>query len=430
MRETKENEIADIFFLFFFSVVAITSNGQIATFDISNYTYPDVDRRTFFISPALNFSDQYQENNSRSSFDFDCNIQGSYIKNSRKFQQSKIFRTNVSYASNEGDNQASEKYFDIEMFGYMSNRYFINPKRFFELEFTGEAIYERQNIESFAINDYLSTRTLISPKFGWGRIENVTDAWHAIRILEELKKSGHLTRDLDSLEINLLANEISKLKNYRSRDLRLERIYEFKELAKFLVLNKICDESDYGFYAILKDAYDFEGFQNRSSGSTFTIGLFNNYRTYNTNIHDSGYQILHDYGIAFEYEKFNPLSKDWQLSESYTVGIQRNNNKFSDFGGFNRQWQGSLSGNVRVGYFMNARTYFSLGPRVTYSKYFDPDIRSIRFLLYGYGYYYFSPRLRFDISGSFNFSQFGIEFQNPTNRNSIFIRAGFDYFLF
>ena len=96
-------------------------------------------------------------------------------------------------------------------------------------------------------------------------------------ILEELQAAGCLSKDLDHAEITLLAKKISELQNYRDVDFRLERIYEFEQLATYLVSEGYMDAANYKSFAILKDAYDFEGFVTRENGQQFTAGLLLTY---------------------------------------------------------------------------------------------------------------------------------------------------------
>jgi len=150
---------------------------------------------------------------------------------------------------------------------------------------------------------------------------------------------------LTNEEINHFAAEISRIKNFRNSDGRLEDIMEYKALFKYIVDNEIIDTKQEESFAILKDAYEFKDFTLRRSGNSFEIGLNLIGQFEKVNLDQSRYQ-GYFLGIVAEYESRKVLNNIFQLDQVYTFttgswNLNRwNETTFDDFlyTKFNADW--------------------------------------------------------------------------------------------
>ncbi len=406
---------------------ATYSQGQ--EYNIADYLYPDVSRRTLTVNPSLSFFDQSGDNGNLSAFDGSTIVQGSYRSNTRALQQEHFYSSNLGFDFDKNDNDLNNVFLNFGVNAAGFNRYYKEEKKFFEMEASGNYNFNSSKLETFSANKTSRFFVGINPQIGWGRVENVTDAWHALRILEELKRAGYIRRDLNNDEITSLANEISRLKNYRHRDWRIENIYEFESLSTYLIENNICSKDDYGMFSILRDAYVFEGFRYRGSGSIFSIGAKGEFGSNSFNGLDNS-DLRYNYGATLSYEKFTPLSKDFQFTQEYELEFGRNHFKPRQVNEWSQSWFASLSTSLNLGYYLSARTFFEAGPRLRYFSQFDPDSGFLAVNLFARGLYYVSPRLRYEMTANFNLSRSDSEFFDPIVNSNTSIQFGLSYFVF
>ncbi|MBV5342795.1 hypothetical protein JZU68_03975, partial [bacterium] len=82
-----------------------------------------------------------------------------------------------------------------------------------------------KNINSFKSSNF-NNYIFVEIGSGSGRIENVSDAQHALFLINDLSKKSILNRDLSNNEINELSKTMTKIKNKRFLDSRLKLIDE------------------------------------------------------------------------------------------------------------------------------------------------------------------------------------------------------------
>ncbi len=425
--------------LYFFLLVLISSSAfsQLSSYNIADYLYPDVQRKTLMLRPFVDFNNT---NNSLlgdfAFFGARVDLFGSDFINSRKRQLRLAYNLELGFTT-RSDNHPIQTGQD-GLFGGVSvdlvNRYFFKPKRFFEIDISGSLDYNdaSTSTQSPVFRNELVADLSVAPKIGFGRLEFVTDAWLALTILEELQNAGCLSKDLDHNEITLLAEKVSELRNYRHVDFRLENIYEFEQLATYLINEGYMDAENYKSFAILKDAYDFEGFVIRENGQQFTVGLELDINYINENFSAPRTRLLNTIAPIAVYERKKAISSDWQFDQRYELraGIWR-------FSPLDTEMVDRLNfirfNSVHtVGYYLSQRTNFEVDLNILY-RLIDGDFQNQTFfsatLIPRYNYY-ISPNLRLFANGFLSLVDLGDDaFGSSTNVNSS-LQAGINYFFY
>jgi len=215
------------FFLFLNLINYSLCFGQIEAYPIADYVYPDIKRTAFNISPSFSYLNSKNIDKDYSILSVDANVYRQQISNSRKKQGLNSTSLNIGYHDDSQKEIFNKLHLSFSL--NIENRYFIKKKQYLEIETNSFLILNTPNpyLEN---QNQRNLYNLISPKIGWGRIENVTDSWHALTILKQLKNKGLLSKTLTHEEIKNLSILISQLKNYRNPDFRLENISELQFL--------------------------------------------------------------------------------------------------------------------------------------------------------------------------------------------------------
>lgn len=241
--------------------------AQIDAYDISSYVTPDFSYSALSLSPSIS-GNSGSSNQKR----FEARARSSFFH--QKYSRQRISELNFSFTTeNERSQSISDTTRNWSTFGSLAynNNFFYKDRRFITLDGEGEFFHidvKDTETEGFIAYSNLS----LKPHWGMGRIELVTDAWHATAILTALKDKGLLTAEPDLKQIEALAQAVTAIKNNRVLDFRFERIYEMEQLAAYLGESGYVETDKFAFFAALNDAWLFEGFRNRRSGSTWQIG--------------------------------------------------------------------------------------------------------------------------------------------------------------
>jgi len=380
-------------------VTVLPIYSQSVDYNLSDYVYPDIKRQTLRLSPRLDmFSSKFQSATNSSYLNFDMPLLGTLTEYTRKKQTDLFYSARVGYRGNAQDSDSNRVLdyggqFDIE------SRWFHRPKRFFELEWDS-----RFNSTSFLNSDNQFTESnldvSVSPQLGFGRVEIVNDAWHAVTIVEELKRLNALQADLSHEQLTSLANQISQLRNYRHVDSRLEAIYEIENLSKYLVDNGYVESDAYRTFAVLSDLYSFENFTFRRQGKQFTVGPEVTFDFLFPGITDLFRQSVSTYALKAEYEIDNAVNMDWQFDQSYKLkaGIWN----FSPLGNdVNLRHEfAEVSASYDLGYFLNQRTNMFVNAEAFYTMFRDFDTQAYGLTLTPRLVYYISPQFRLGVTGS------------------------------
>lgn len=318
--------------------------GQVQDFDYPTFKTPDTEFKLLRISPLASFS-RSSNLNSTALRDFTARIDIDYFNQvlTRKKNSNFGLFTDLRYESSEGDNND----FTATIRANDALQFYFKPLRFFEFEYEAFASYTRSNEDGITESNNRQS-VLIAPKIGFGRIENVRNAWHTESILKTLEGEGLLKKTPTKEEMYLLAEEIVRIKNQRVIDFRYDDIYEFETVINYLVENGFVDPTDYKFFSIFQDVWRFEAFTTRRHGSNLKLGLKTELTR--SNFSPSSFSSNSEsYGITGEYEKAIS-KKEWQfvyqIRSSYGRIFVSNNDSRSNF---------DASASYLIGYYPSSR---------------------------------------------------------------------------
>jgi len=424
------------------------SFGQINEFDLADYKFPDYKRKALDFNFNLNARNNYLKNTienslyeKRNSTYLSNSLYANYqsITNSQKLQQSLSATLNLSMNNTHVDRDildpSNSNTFSFSPSFYLNsvNRIYLKNLQFFEV--SPNFIYRygyytfSSEQESFPDNEYDHNNNEIdlklSFKFGFGRIEPVSDARQAIYILEGLQKQNSLAKELTNEDVFEFAQLISKIKNKRYFDARLRKIYELETIDNYLDSNHIVSESNIKYFTTLADFWDYGDRVYRSSGTRIAFVLKPGYYL-NDDKTDRDQDSEEDKtrsaqlytGLEFKYEK--PIDLKWQNSidiSSYygCVGVKQTNTivdpveKISDIPNIQVKFA------QKIGFYPNTRTDLTFSYSILYYQFFDKT--DITQDIYGIGNkgleglaqiavnYYISPQFKLNFIYSLDYSR-------------------------
>jgi len=345
-------------------IIFITTNliSQISDYKISEYLYPNVKRTYLRISPDIGFNDSRNELRD-DRLDIFTRLYSLYTNRyyNEKIQMINEGTFSGDYRLREEDGSDIDRQRDLNG-RYEGNIYYYFKKKWFV---GGDVQIRFQNEKSIEPNAELRRNVLwtyLEPKFGLGRLELVTDMWHAGSILEILEKEGLLLKSLNRADINDFAKIVSKAKNNRNLDLRFENIEELELLYNYLIENGISENSPRVAF-LLRDAYVFEAFVVREHGKRVTLqpyfNRFQGNRIFNS---DESSSVSDVYGVRFSFEDKKAKSKLVQFDQSYSTTFRQIfRNPSSEPSNMNSNVLVDI--NYVLGFYLNRRTYLDASLR-------------------------------------------------------------------
>lgn len=412
--------------------------AQIDTFDIGQFILPEVSRKSLdFLGNAggivsngsslINTGNAVRQNLQASlvynNFESDPQHQRVTFGN---LSLSGIYQNaTVDFTGQAVQNQVAN---NTAVFLNRTNRNYFEKNRFygteadFNLNNSFESAEYNGNIRYY--ENRLSTQVSLPFTFGFGRIEPVTDAWHAVRLLEDFDRLGLLSHGPEFEEIYALAETLSDLRYERIFESRLGRIQRISDLDKHIRQAGIIKEHDIAYFTSLYDIYEF-GLQTfRNSGERLTLGigpeiLLNHFIDADDNSFDANYGIL----VFADYDFNYPISQEWQLDIGASVEGRYlwDNDQNQD-----KELSARPEVIVKTGFYPNTRTFFivTLSAGGVYS---NNSILNDRFAFYsslrGDVFYFFSPRTALNFNLQYDYSQSEIT-------SALFPGIGFEGFRF
>jgi hypothetical protein len=278
--------------------------------------------------------------------------------------------------------------------------------------------------------------------FGFGRIEDVTNAWNTISILRDFARLDILDHNPSDGEIIEIANVISKIKSSRFFDYRLRRIAELKVIDKILKANKLINNDGIEYFASLIDMYYVNRFR-RFAGSSFTFGLTPKYSIHKNFVGNE--VLLKFYGLGFniEYKKDKPINLFWQFDTKYAliVNYLHNSNSITNvkYSSINVYPKVSAS----LSYYPSTRTQMNSNIEIRYETLifndsdFNFDNSNFVFIWGNSVNYYLSPKVRLEgllkfMYGTSYYSDYtdlprSVGYLNPFTIYSNIFNKGFGY---
>jgi hypothetical protein len=338
--------------------------------------------------------------------------------------------------NNFGDYQLSG-FYNVDRYYSVSNKNYFKLGGNLSVEMT-HSFYETKNSQNVTNKSlgrpYYNSDLSFDLGHGHGRIENVEDAVEALYILNDLSKSGLLSRSYTESDVKTLADKITLIKKERFFDERLYKQKSMKSLVSLLLDNNLIKSESVEVFNIIADYHYFAGIQTRPSGQKIEYFIVPELFLSGGKVADNevNNSIAGRLGLTVAYSYSRPISIKWQqninvsANASNSIGVdQLINKENSDYNhkSTTTGFEGEAIAGYSLGYFPNTRTYLSAGLNAQYnyrhSKGEDAESltqSNLSTALRLNGYYYLSERLR--LSGSFNFNLHDSEYNSKLNENN------------
>lgn len=421
------------FLLLLFLGVPSLLFAQLDSFNLAAYKLPDIKTHLLDFNLSSGGSNSFRwmksvlnEDTKDNSNDYSGTLGAtySYYGNREKYQgeQSLYLSMSANYAKE--DPPYKIRAFSSTMTVHSVNRYYFTKKQFIEydLDLTESTNNRRWGWDEYSNGNARNDFSISIPvRYGVGRIEQVQDARLAIYILEDLKKTGRITRVPDNGEILEFAHLISQTKNKRFFDSRIKRIWEIETIDAWLQSKNLIKSTDATYFTRLYDNWLYATGPVRESGRRFSIGLIPKLSSsidYSYTIPDTttfhphtGYRTVTG---VIRQERAKPVNLYWQTGHLFVLtGFwgQTTAGQIKDADGYEEQYVG-LSGKIQytLGWYPNSRTSLVLSfnvegngipkvpkPYIQGKYHTDYDLYSFIGLWF---HYYISPQLQLDLNYS------------------------------
>jgi hypothetical protein len=442
---------------------SVLSAQEYKNFDLNTYYTPDIKRSTLGINGSGNgeFSSQMLNTNNRK---FQSGLGSSFTNylNTRKQIREISAYFNFNGSNNVDNNLISEIRSKTTNFnnliGINADYNFYNTKNRFILvkgaassQFANSAAKSYDSIQK--INSFNSTNfnnhVFVQIGFGCGRIENVSDAQHALFLIKDLSNKDILNRYLSSNEINELSKTMTKIKNKRFLDSRLKLIDEINTIDSFFVQNGFINKSNAKFLTTLYDNWLYGNSYLREAGQkieltgSYYLSTFNSsiekHNTFSTveNIKSNNDDNYQNILINLRYLSEKPFQQRWQHSFYSSAGYNFNQNNLLYKNLIDNtnitnalKYQGiKIESKYKLGYYPTTRTHLYASACQTFdyithrnssynTLYSEPLISNTEFQMAAN--YYVSPNVRLNASANLtNTLTIYDIFKNPNTYNSI-----------
>lgn len=387
------------------------------TFRLDRYALPELEYRSLYLNFDLNsLSNTYSWDfiNSQpyfTNFYFNPALQfyNSCFSNNKKKQISGYDNLSISYKyRNTKELITGEKKtynsLDAEIVTSRSFTFYFKNQLFFEL--TPYVSYDYSTS-----NDWNYSNLSANSGFfvGKGRIEDVTDAWHTIRILKDLQRENLLTRVPDGSELLEIAQHLSKTNYKRIFDYRIKRKQIMKDLDNILTEKGLIREKNTDYYNSLVDMLEYGTDTRRFANKKMAIGIKPDIYYYSP---DGSNKSICNFGLAVEsaYTIYKPIniSLDFFFKSVLDFGYSSSEYFISNENLFNYL---NLHPSISTGLtkYISTRANASIGVNTFYRYIFGNEVSGIINEFYGMRLssslkYYFSPRtnLSFNLNLSYN----------------------------
>ena len=280
--------------LYLFILIPVFAFGQLETYQFQDYRQGEFDLRQLVFSPRLNglhsketqfnlnppFTAQYGQRNAGS---LGIDLDFGRIVNT-KFQQvnhNAVFNLAPSFSSvsNEDDEKESEVRFNL------GGSYSTDVKSFtdYNKRFVGwfGAVSARNNYsnsESDLPDEkeriiYRDAGLTAGFQFGFGRIENISGAWQAVRLINRLQFTQLTDNDPPHELINAFGQEVDRIRAERVYDFRLGYQTQMAMLDAFVQDEIGVNRTDLKYYLELNDMWLFGISESRIMGEQINFKL-------------------------------------------------------------------------------------------------------------------------------------------------------------
>ncbi len=385
------------------NLFAISSFGQ-TTFNLNDYYLPKLN----YSSLSTIFSLRGNENSNSSQIN--SNLKVNYYKYYRSTKrQSNIWlsiNSQPSFRKIKTDKKDNVYNWNNKLqFNFKNRAYkFKHPKLFLGTGIILNIDYNmirtmRNNLVNFEIMQ--SINTSVPLMFGWGRIENITEAWRALRIYNEFDKLQLLKNNIDRDQIMGLANEMAIQRSTRFLDFRKGKMAQLQAIDRFLSSKESITNQNMLYFTTLNDNWLYGINETRLSGTTISIG-------YEPGVNIIGDKLEYTNFAKFKFETHKAINEFWQFDGAINFKTGSIYNK--EFDSFKKRTSANI--NVKGSYYPSSRT--------TISTFFSSSIGTLYNLKFNHQInvnYYLSPKTR--IQFKTNLSTYKIKNQIPVQRRQV-----------
>lgn len=446
-------------FLFSWNLVAQLDTVDIGRFILPNYEFQSLLLKLDFLGSTSKSRGGFSTGQNN-EINFDSRIEYYKAKNNRKYQgfistTADLDFSFLSSISNNNTTPYASQSGLIRLFGVSQNRYFYKPKNFFEINYSAGTGYRRDDLSPHPSSNKIGEKSFFGQlaleiMIGQGRLENVTSAWRAVRILREFEKSGILKDLPKDDQILQLANLLTILQNRRIFDSRLRRIESLEQLDHFFQREGLLQNDGMAYFSILYDTWNFGVNASRSAGGTFSFGfipsidygfekmLFNSNGNPSDEVETS---LIAGFFGKMKWIYCKPINQAWQINVGIDLiaGMTYVETEEVTHKTAEKSLRVSPSLFVSAGFYPSSRSTLRSSLRSSFeaeSEYSDIDFGTAPFVIDWDTsfYYYFSPRLRWLFGINFSNTAFlkfpYLQGDSETNNWKASINVGVDYFLF
>lgn len=376
----------------FFLLLHFYNIAQSDTIDLQSYRPPDFTFKSLVVYPDLKQTFTNAQDFKRTTFKMGAI--GNYLvqkmegKNTSEFNV--LIDTDYSY-SKLGDSTAVPN----NLFSTTVNADYSLDHYFQEPAFVRFGVKYRSNvnrIKGVNENSSWSNNLTVPFGFGYGRPFDITDAWLAETIVEDLERNGF---DVNRQNLQSLADTIYLTKRKRVKDPRLQYIEQLNTIYEHFEAERLKDLTPIAA-ALIYDSFRFEAFIRRQSGWRVYAGIAPGL-IWDTN---SSLDPVWEYELGLEsflaFDYYLPINKDWQVDSEFLATMRSaalaNNNVALDI-----DWYST------VGWYVSQRTFLFASILFDYLDNLN-EINPIKTVGVGTGVslqYYFSPSLALQTSTYF-----------------------------
>jgi hypothetical protein len=228
---------------------------------------------------------------------------------------------------------------------------FVEFNHEFKLSFKHRT--EKSNNETIKEYEY-DFSAIIPAKFGFGRIEPMSDIFLAQFLMDDLLAAGLIGQKFTEDQLFDLAQLLSRIRNQRVFDFRRARVYQLTEIANWLEQNDI--HQNIQTFTIINDNWQSAIISQRRHGKRISIGLLP-WLTSQKIIDESAYT-YYGIGVELSYSNAKPLNQYFQIDFLYTLThdyqFYREKETQSTIFSFKNQYS----------FNPNSRTTYSLSPEI------------------------------------------------------------------
>lgn len=272
----------------------------------------------------------------------------------------------------------------------MQNRFYFKEKWFIGFHDRSQMSQVIINNSTDSIPDFSSYNITVRPaiSIGFGRVEWVQFARQAIDLERSLSSSNRLNTTFTDEDRTILSNKIAMIRNRRYYDTRLGRIDQLQALDSIFQNEGMITSPDITYFSQMQDAFLYSYNITRLSGFRHQLGATQGV-AYTDDV--SGVDLTSYAFYLFEY--FLPQS--YALQHNFRVSLIGGID--SDASG-NDSYPAWADAMYTLGFYPTTRTHIELVASA------GMNIESDLGYIYGasiIGYYYISPRFRFNLLASF-----------------------------